>query len=96
MLFNIFVNDTDKGIECILSKFAGDLKLSGAVDMPEDQDAIQEDLDKPEKWDHGNLMKFHKSKCKVLQLCWGNPLCQSRLGNEQIKSRGEGLGGAGG
>ncbi|GAB0186573.1 mitochondrial enolase superfamily member 1 [Grus japonensis] len=67
MLFNSFVGNMDSGIECILSKFADDTKLCGAVDKLEGRDAIQRDLDRLERWTRVNLMKFNKAKCKGLR-----------------------------
>ena len=64
VLFDISVGNMDSRIECTLSKFADDTKLSGEADILEGRNAIQRVLDRLERWAHVNLLKFNKADCK--------------------------------
>ena len=49
VLFGIFLNGIENEIECTLSKFSDNTKLSGAVDPREGMEALQKELDELEE-----------------------------------------------
>jgi len=85
VLFSVFFSDIDGGIECAPSNFADDTKLSGVVDMPEGQDAIQRDVDKVEKWACGPY-EAQQGQAQGPSSGSGQPLLTIQAGDEGIES----------
>ena len=59
VLFNIFINDLDEGVESTLSKFTDDKKLGELADTLAGCVTIQQDLNRLESGAGRDMMRFH-------------------------------------
>ncbi len=68
VLFIIYINDIDLGVNNFISKFADDTKIGNAVLAECDRRSIQEDLRKISDWSVKLEMPFNINKCQTPQV----------------------------
>lgn len=66
VLFNVYINDLDEGMERMFIKSAHDSKHRGIANTFYDRIRIQNDLNRLEKWANTNKMSFKKINKKVV------------------------------
>ncbi|CAM5138679.1 unnamed protein product [Natator depressus] len=73
ILFNLFINDLEKGVNSEVANFAGDTKLLKIVKTKADCEELQKDLAKVSVWATKWQMKLNVDKCKVTHIGKNNP-----------------------
>ena len=85
VLFIYFINDLPDTSLCPTKIFADDTKLFNKVQTNHDKDNLQNSIDNMFYWTKEWLLKFNKSKCKVLHLGKNNPAFEYFIGDENEK-----------
>ena len=85
ILFLIYINDIDNGIEKWLLKFADDIKVIGKVQNSDDHKLFQSVLDRIEKWSSDWLMLLQAKKCKVVHIERNNPKYEYIINGEKLE-----------
>ncbi|KAJ7426498.1 rna-directed dna polymerase from mobile element jockey-like [Willisornis vidua] len=83
LLLHIFINNLEKQMDCILTKFTDNIKLR---DADKGQSCLSDGPGEVEEWTNRDLMKFNMGQCKVLYYGQTNPLQQYGLGTSQLES----------
>ncbi len=86
VLFIIYINDLDVGLNNHISKSADDTKIGNSVLTDEDWQSLQEDLHKISVWSDRWEMPFNVNKCQVLQVGTRNKKFDYEMRSVKIKS----------
>ena len=66
ILFIIYINDIDVGLNNFISKFADDTKIGNSIITDRDRMSLQDDLRKISEWSERWEMPFNVNKCHIL------------------------------
>ena len=86
LLFDIYINDTDRNIFSPVHKLADDTKLHSNVCTCDQTDHLQCDSDKMSKWSTIWQMLFNADKCKCLHLGHSYHRINYSIGVAEIKN----------
>ena len=68
LLFLIYINDLPLQVKSTTCLFADDSLLYRKICSPSDTKALQDDLDRLQKWEDDWMMSFNPSKCEVIRI----------------------------
>ena len=86
LLFLIYINDIDIGLNSRIAKFADDTKLGTNAADPEAVEALRKDLIKIGEWSKKWQMPFNGGKCKVMHIGDRNTQSNYSLLDNDIES----------
>ena len=86
LLFIIYINDIDVGLNNTVSKFADDTKIGNAIITEDDRLSFQKDLNTISEWSTNWDMPFNISKCQLLQIGRLNNKYSYEIMGNQIKN----------
>ena len=86
LLFVIFINDLDEGVEGWVSKFADDTKVGGVVDSEDGCYSLQRDIDRLHSWAERWQMEFNAEKCEVIHFGKSNRAIEYRANGRTLGS----------
>lgn len=86
VLFTIYINDIDTGLNNFISKFADDTKIGNSVISEEDRQTLQQDLNKISEWSTKWQMPFNVNKCQVLHIGSNNNKFEYKMSNKILNT----------
>jgi hypothetical protein len=86
VLFIIYINDIDVGLNNFISKFADDTKIGNSIITDHDRISLQEDLNKISEWSHRWEMPFNVNKCHILQVGTRNQKFNYEMSGVKLES----------